>query len=117
VNSNAPALTLSKDVFEIALNPYFKERVMLYGARDYVSLGIPEETFNTMAKSLGYVPALVRGTSDDMALLMYQILVIALMFGDVSANNQAKTSTQFVSVTKGVKNAWVVAFDKMLVWP
>ena len=49
-------LTLSKDVFEIALNPYFKERVILYGARDYVSLGIPEETFDGRGSATNISP-------------------------------------------------------------
>lgn len=83
-------LTLSKDVFEFALNDYFRNRAILYGCRDYVALGISEEAFNLMAKSLGYVPATVKQIRDDMVLLIYQIMVIAETADDIPENKQAE---------------------------
>jgi hypothetical protein len=56
-------LTLSKDVFGLALDDYFRNRAILYGCRNYVALGISEDAFNLMAKSLGYIPATVKQIS------------------------------------------------------
>jgi hypothetical protein len=110
-------LTLSKDVLEFALNDYFRNRAILYGCRDYVALGISEEAFNVMAKSLGYVPATVKQVRDDMVLLIYQIMVLSSIADDIPENKSAEMSVKFVSITKEARNAFVMMIDKMLVWP
>lgn len=105
-------LSLTKDLLELVTDSFFAERTIYYCGRDYLALGISEENFKTMAKALGYVPALVRGTSDDMALVMYQISAISLLFDSNSLNNDI--FNQFVSITKGAKTAWIQIFDKLL---
>lgn len=109
--------TLSKDVFELALDDYFRNRAILYGCRDYVALGISEEAFDVMAKSLGYVPATVKQIRDDMVLLIYQIMILSSTADDIPENKQAETSVKFVTITKEARNAFVMMIDKMLVWP
>jgi|CZKV01.1.fsa_nt_gi hypothetical protein len=110
-------ITLTKNVFEFALNDYFRNRAILYGCRDYVALGISEEAFNSMANSLGYVPATVKQIRDDMVLLIYQIMVLSSIAGDIPENKSAEMSVKFVSITKEARNAFVMMIDKMLVWP
>jgi hypothetical protein len=109
--------TLGKDLFQLALGDYFRNRAISYGCRDYVALGISEEAFNGMAKSLGHVPATVKQTRDDMVLLIYQIMMLSAMADDIPEHKQAETSVKFVAITKEARTAFVTTIDKMLVWP
>jgi hypothetical protein len=109
--------SLSKDVFELALDDYFRNRAILYGCHNYVALGIPEDVFNLMAKSLGYIPETVKQISGDLVLLIYQITVLAETAEDIPVDKQAETSDKFVTITKEARNTFVMLIDKMLVWP
>jgi hypothetical protein len=105
-------MVLTKDVFDIVTDKHFVDRTFYYCGRDYIGLGISEATFNEMAKGLGYIPALVRGTSDDMALVMYQIWVSLYLFrgGGVSEEN----GFQLFTITRASRDGMIRTFDKVL---